>query len=409
MTFSTLATLTTFFSMEILFITHKYPPSVGGMEKQSFELTQRMKKHAVVHLLCCANGESKLHFFWQLKRNIQQKLDQHPGISMLHFNDGLAAAFCSGTEDFPGILRTVTLHGLDVVYPNAFFQKKILPRIGRFQGIIAVSQATAAACVERGIDPQKVHVIPNGVDHDLADYVPKSEEQQQFQRDYNIDFNGKRTLILMGRPVLRKGFSWFLRSVFPLLEKDFQVLIIGPFRREKPFSATLLKILPATFRKQLELLFGMPSDEDAVRDLLKSPELKGRVQHLGKLPLSDIMQIMSASTAFLMPNIQVEGDMEGFGLVCLEANLRGLPVIAANLEGITDAVQDGKNGWLLPSQNVGVWVAALSKLDYEPAASTAFGQQARQYVLDHFGWEKMTAEYYQYFEELLTKSRPNPL
>ena len=384
MTFSTLATLTTFFSMEILFITHKYPPSVGGMEKQSFELTQRMKKHAVVHLLCCANGESKLRFFWQLKRNIQQKLDQHPGISMLHFNDGLAAAFCSGTEDFPGILRTVTLHGLDVVYPNAFFQKKILPRIGRFQGIIAVSQATAAACVERGIEPQKVHVIPNGVDHDLADYVPSLEEKQQFQRDYNIDFNGKRTLILMGRPVLRKGFSWFLRSVFPLLPEDFQLLMIGPFRREKP-SNILLKILPATFRKQLELLFGMPSDEDAVQDLLQSPELAGRVRHLGKLPLNDIMQIMSASTAFLMPNIQVEGDMEGFGLVCLEANLRGLPVMAANLEGITDAVQDGKNGWLLPSQNVGVWVAALSKLDYEPAASTAL-RPAGQTVCTRSFW-----------------------
>jgi len=207
----------------------------------------------------------------------------------------------------------------------------------------------------------------------------------------------------MGRPVLRKGFSWFLRRVFPLLPDDFQVLIIGPFRRERPFSSVLLRCLPTTLRKQLELLFGMPSDEDALRMLLQSPALAGRVRHLGKLPLTDIMQIMSAATAFLMPNIRVEGDMEGFGLVCLEANLRGLPVVAANLEGITDAVHHEKNGWLLPDQTAMAWVDALTKLSSEPAANTAFGKQAKQYALDHFGWEKMTEAYYQYFAEIRTK------
>lgn len=370
------------------------------MEKQSFELTQRMKQHAMVHLLCCAAGESKLRFFWQLKNSIREQLRRHPGISILHFNDGLAAAFCSGADDFPGILRTVTLHGLDVVYPNRFYQRVLLPRIGRFHAIIAVSQATAAACIERGIDPQKVQVIPNGVDHDLAHYVPTPEAQQQFQRDYQLDFRGKRTLILMGRPVLRKGFSWFLGNVFPRLPADFQLLIIGPFRRERPFSAVLLQGLPAALRKQVELLFGLPSDEDALRLLLRAPAAQGRVRHLGKLPLPDIMQIMSAATAFLMPNIAVEGDMEGFGLVCLEANLRGLPVIAARLEGITDAVQQEKNGWLLPAQDVTTWVETLAGLGQEPASTTAFGQQARQYALDHFGWEKMTAEYYAHFEKM---------
>lgn len=371
------------------------------MEKQSFELTQRMRKHAVVHLLCCAPGQSKLRFFARLKKSIREKLRQHPGISILHFNDGLAAAFCTGADNFPGLRRVVTLHGLDVVYPNRWYQRVLLPRIGRFHAIIAVSQATAAACIERGIDPQKVHVIPNGVDHDLAYYVPTVEKQQQFHRDYQIDFGGKRTLILMGRPVLRKGFSWFLRAVFPLLPDDFQVLIIGPFRRKRPFSAVLLPCLPTALRKQLELLFGLPSDEDALRRLLRSPALMGRVRHLGKLPMTDIMQIMSAASAFLMPNIPVHGDMEGFGLVCLEANLRGLPVVAAALEGITDAVQHGKNGWLLPSQEPSAWVQQLTRLAHEPAATTAFGQQARQYVLDHFGWEKMTAEYYAHFEKLL--------
>jgi len=383
--------------MEILFVTHKYPPSIGGMEKQSFELTQGMKKHAQVHLLCCDGSESKVRFFWSLKRRIREKLKQHPGISILHFNDGLAAAFCSGEHDFPGLVRSVTLHGLDVVFPNSLFQRKILPRFRHFQSIIAVSQATAQACIQRGLSPEKITVIPNGVDHDIATYIPDAAAQQAFLDQYNSILTGKKTLILMGRPVLRKGFSWFLKSVFPQLAPEFQVLIIGPFREKRPLSAYLLDILPANFRKQLELMFGMPSDEDNLRSILKAPQLQGRVKHLGRLPFTDIMQIMSASHAFVMPNISVKGDMEGFGLVCLEANLRGLPVFAANLEGITDAVQDQKNGYLLPTQDSTAWLAALDAINQAPDFVKNFGLQARKYVLENFGWEKMTAAYFNHF------------
>jgi len=388
--------------MEILFITHKYPPSIGGMERQSFELTQRMKQHAVVHLLCCAGAAHKVRFFASLKRRIREKLRQHPGITILHFNDGLAAAFCSGAHDFPECIRTVTIHGLDIVFPNTVYQRYILPRFNRFQSVIAVSQATAQACVQRGIRPEKIKVIPNGVDHDIAFYEPSPADRAAFMEKYEGVFDGKITLVLMGRPVLRKGFSWFLQAVFPELPADFQVLIIGPFREKRPFSTTLLQLLPPFFRKQLELLFGLPSDEDNLRTLLRSPELQGRVRHLGKLPFTHVMQVMSAADAFVMPNIPVAGDMEGFGLVCLEANLRGLPVFAANLEGITEAVQDQKNGWLLPAGNTSAWLTALGMLHQNPAFIRSFGQQARQYVLENFGWEKMTVGYYAHFEGLDT-------
>jgi len=389
--------------MEVLFITHKYPPSIGGMEKQSFELTQRMKQHTVVHLLCCNGSESKVRFFWSLKKRIRAKLLQHPGISVLHFNDGLAAAFCSGARDFPEQIRSATLHGLDVVFPNAYFQRKILPRFNHFQSIIAVSQATAQACVERGIAPEKVTVIPNGVDHDIAFYEPDTAARQAFREKYQHVLQGRTTLVMMGRPVLRKGFSWFLRAVFPQIPADWQVLLIGPFRPKRPLSVVALHLLPAFLRKQLELLFGLPSDEDTLRVLLRSPTWQGRVKHLGRLPFPEILQLMSASQAFIMPNIPVAGDMEGFGLVCLEASLRGLPVFAADLEGITDAIHDGHNGWLIPTQDVGAWVAALKPLMTSPDSVRFFGQQAIQYTLAHFGWEKMVAAYFAHFEQLEAK------
>ncbi len=386
--------------MEILFITHKYPPTIGGMEKQSFELTQRMKQHATVHLLCCTSGESKVRFFWSLKKKIREKLQQHPGISILHFNDGLVAACCSGADDFPDRARVVTLHGLDVVFPSSFFQHKILPRFNNFQSIIAVSQATARACIERGINRKKVIVIPNGVDHDIAYYQPDTATRAEFQARYRQQISAQTTLVMMGRPVRRKGFSWFIKNVFPQLPADYKLLIIGPYRPKRPFSDYLLRLLPPSFRKQLELLFGMPSDEAALRVALKAPALQGRVEHVGKLPFNDILQIMSSANAFIMPNIPVSGDMEGFGLVCLEASLCGLPVFAANLEGITDAIQDQKNGWLLPAGDAAAWVTALTPLHEDPEMMHSFGAYARQHTLENFGWEKMALAYYVHFAYL---------
>jgi phosphatidylinositol alpha-1,6-mannosyltransferase len=386
--------------MEVLFITHKYPPSIGGMEKQSFELTQRMRQHAVVHLLYWNGSESKFRFFWSLKNRIRKILHQHPGISLLHFNDGLAAAFCSGSGDFPQCKRSVTLHGLDVVFPNSIFQRHILPRFNRFQSIVAVSRATADACIQRGISAEKIVVIHNGVDHNIASFEPDIGERQVFEQKYQALFSDKKTLLLMGRPVLRKGFSWFIQSVLPQLPKDFQVLIIGPFRDDQPLIANLMRSLPPTIRQQITLLFGMPTDEDNLRALLKTPEIRGRVRHLGKLPFSDILQIMSACHAFVMPNIPVAGDMEGFGLVALEANLRKLPVFAANLEGITASVHHQKNGWLLPTQSVPHWVKALEILEKDPAFVRNFGVNAMQYTQDNFSWEKMTTDYFNHFTKV---------
>jgi glycosyltransferase involved in cell wall biosynthesis len=386
--------------MEILFITHKYPPSIGGMEKQSYELTQRMQQHTGCHLLHWKASESKFRFFWTLKKRIRKQLRQHPGITLLHFNDGLAAAFCSGKNDFPGYVRTVTLHGLDVVFPNSIFQRYILPRFNRFQSIIAVSRATADACIQRGMHADKIVVIPNGVDHNIATFEPDEQAKRVFEEKYRPLLSGKKNLLLLGRPVLRKGFSWFIRSVLPLLPANYQVVIIGPYRTNHSLSDLLLHCLPSPIQKQVSLLFGMPTDENNLRQLLKSPGIRERVLHLGKLPFTDILQIMTACTAFMMPNIPVAGDMEGFGLVALEANLRTLPVFAAHLEGITAAIQDQKNGCLVPTQSVSGWLKALSILEKDPTWGHNFGCQAKQYTLENFSWEKMTSAYFTHFTKL---------
>ena len=386
--------------MEILFVSHKYPPAVGGMEKQSFELIQGMKRFSKVHTIVYEGGESKLRFFWMLRKRILQTCRENPGITAIHFNDGLMAAICAGHTGYEHLLRAVTLHGLEVVFPNRVYQRFILPRFNRFDLIIAVSQATAEACVQRGLSPEKVVVIPNGVDAALAETVKRSDFQQFMATKYDLDVQGRHILVAMGRSVRRKGFSWFIQQVVPKLKGNVVFLMIGPFRRRPGGFEIFLRYLPTFLRNQIALFAGFPTDEATIRQLLERPELQGKVRHLGKLPFEDIRQILAAADAFVMPNIPIERDMEGFGLVCLEACLCGAAVFASRIDGITEAIHDGKNGVLLPAGDAEAWANALNVQMENTSTSVVRTDAAKSYTLDHFGWDKMAGDYWEQLKKL---------
>ncbi len=219
-------------------------------------------------------------------------------------------------------------------------------------------------------------------------------------KKYDLDVQGRHILVAMGRSVRRKGFSWFIRQVVPKLQGDFVFLMIGPFQRKPGGFEIFLKYLPAFLSKQIALFAGFPTDEAAIRQLLAAPELHDKVRHLGKLPFEDIRQILSAADVFVMPNIPIEGDMEGFGLVCLEACLCGATVFASRQDGITEAIHDGKNGVLLPPGDPIAWTSALNALLENPAAFAVQKAAAKSYTLGHFGWDKMAEAYWAQFARL---------
>lgn len=386
--------------MNILFISHKYPPSIGGMERQSYHLIEGMTKYANVYKIVYTGDEPKLMFYTKLKSRIKKMLAAHPEIEMIHCNDGPTALLCSWLKSYTDIPLTVTLHGLDVVFPHPMYQQKGLERIKKFDQIIAVSQATADACLERGFTPDQVSVVPNGVDHDLLE-IPKDPNFGTYLKsNYEIDTTGKKVIVTVGRTVARKGFSWFIKNVMPLLDDDTIFLMIGPFNTEPDSTERVLQILPQKLSNDLQLMLGHPSDQPEIRAILQASKLKDRVFHLGKMPFKQMMQCLSFADLFVMPNLKVEGDFEGFGLVSLEAGLRGTPVLAANLEGIREAVHPGKNGALLPSGHPDIWTAAVKTILNQPELSKKKGKAAQQYIVETFSWDKMVDGYFRVFEKI---------
>ena len=376
--------------MEILFISHKYPPAIGGMEKHAFELRKRLESYFKVHPLIYDNQEGRLRFFFYLKKRVRSLLNAHPHIQLVYANDGLLASQLAWLKKESTVKVIATVHGLDVVHPNTFYQQFIKKNLSQLDHLVAVSRATKTACLRIGITPQNISVIKNGVDQELAQTVCQPNFLKAFAEQRNLPLANKKILVTMGRPVKRKGFSWFVKEVMPQLQDDIVLLMIGPRKNELPF---FWQYVPASLQTQIELATGMANDELALKESLQYPAIKDKVYEVGKLPFSEVLQLLAAADVFIMPNIQVAGDMEGFGLVALEAALCGTPILAANIEGIQDAVQDGQNGYLLPSKNEEAWVHRIQSLLADRVALQQFGQQARQFTLSNYSWEKMAAEY----------------
>lgn len=381
---------------EILCVTHKYPPSVGGMEKQSYELINGLHKYYNTHVIAYRNQGNKTGWFLQLRAKIKATLKAHPDIKLIHLNDGTMGAACLWLQKTTGIPVVVTYHGLDITFPLALYQRRIVPRLSKYAGAICVSEFTRSECLKRGFHEESTFTVRNGVDSAMGDVPFDAGIVEKLKSRYGIDVTGKHIILATGRPVKRKGFSWFLKNVMPLLGEDILFLMTGPMKDKPSFMEKGIEAMPGGHN--LQLLLGIASDTRDVTELLKVTK---NAHHLGKVPYDDLLQILSLADLFVMPNIRVEGDEEGFGLVALEASMRGTYVLASGIEGITDAVIDGQNGSLLPSGNAAAWAEKISTLLSDKAKLKMLSEQGKSFTRAHYSWELMVEGYKEVFDRLM--------
>ena len=103
----------------------------------------------------------------------------------------------------------------------------------------------------------------------------------------------------------------------------------------------------------------------------------------------------TAADIFMMPNIKVKGDMEGFGIVLLEANLHFTPVLCSDLEGMKDVVEQGINGIKVRSEHQEHYVMELEKL-LSNETLLHMSLMGCIHVWENFQWDKVAEQYIQY-------------
>jgi phosphatidylinositol alpha-1,6-mannosyltransferase len=287
-------------------------------------------------------------------------------VDCIHLGDALLAPMGLALKRLAGVPVTVSVHGLDVTYRNAFYQRAVGMALPRLDHVVAVSESTKAICIERW--PQladKTSVVPNGVDR--PDVAPTSELKW-----FKNLTEGKRVLLSVGRLVERKGVAWFVRQVLPRLPQDVILVVAGEGSHRREIEAAIL--------------------ETAMQD---------RVHLLGRVDNATLEALYARADAFVMPNVVVDGDVEGFGLVASESAIRGLPVLAANLQGIPEAIHHERNGLLLPAEDAPAWVAAVSNLlVMTPTEYRQMGSRVQQYTADVFSWQRSAARYIECFQRV---------
>ncbi len=386
--------------MEALFISYKHPPSIGGIQIQNKALVDSIEETNRVHRLIWDNRSPLPLFLTTAAVRAREILRANPAISVIHLCDALMGFFALPLRAMTDVPMVVTVHGLDVVLPIKLWEWAAVRQLNRLAAVVPVSEGTARACRERGIAPSKLRVVRNGVDISLGDIAPDPEFRAGLSAQLGVDLSSKRVLVHIGRAVRRKGLSWFLDQVLPRLDDDVVFLMIGPRNRATQQTADRLGLLPDSLEQKIIQLLALPLDEPEIQRVLAQRNLHGRAFELGALPFADMMQTLMLADLFVMPNVTVEGDAEGFGLVALEASMCGLPVLAAGMEGITDAIIDGGNGFHAPPEDADAWVTRLGELLGDRAELVRLGQRGKAFTQEHYAWRRMADGYREVFREV---------
>src|SRR5690606_21320998 len=107
-----------------------------------------------------------------------------------------------------------------------------------------------------------------------------------------------------------------------------------------------------------------------------------RVHLLGRVSEQQLTSVYRGSDLFVMPNVPIPGDMEGFGVVMLEAGANGLPTVGSDLEGIKDVIMPGSNGHLVPTENPEAFRAVVTHYVNDRDALNAASLRAERHVLE---------------------------
>ncbi len=368
--------------MRVLYISHCHPPegadlkSIGGMQRVSRQLEYYLTREVEVTPLVLATswtgiGIKTAFFLLRLLIRIPLAIHRHrPDIVL--FSSMVTSGLAVVLRAFVNVPFVGIAHGQDVTMPVRLYQFWLCRVFRALSGVICVSHATRDACVERGLDPAKAQALGNGFDvRDMNDRPDRSTALKVMRSRFGLD--GRPILLTVGRMVRRKGHEWFIRHVLSKINHDVQYLIIGDGPEWK-----------------------------AIRKAADETDTGGRIRMLGRQPDDVLKHAYVAADIFIMPNVPVPGDMEGFGVVLLEANLAGTPVIASDLEGIRDVVSNGINGWRIPPMNAQSFAAAVDNVLQSDL--DALSKRASDHVATTFSWESVTRQYVRFLNDVM-KSR----
>ncbi len=380
--------------LSILFISRKHPPSVGGMQRLSYQLVTHMRARATVQTITCGGSQLALPLF--LVAAFLRGLFLARRVQVIHAGDPLVTPVALALARLYRLPVVVTVHGLDITFNFPGYQALVPPLVRRCDHVICISAGTHADAIARGIAPERCSIIYPGLDAP-AEAPSREVARARIEALLGEPIAGRTLWLTVGRLVPRKGVAWFIEHVLPRVHEAASPGESAASQGKSEALQGKSEALPFAY-----LVVGDGPEMPRLRALVAELGLADRVYLLGRLSDADLVQVYAGADVFIMPNIPQPNDREGFGIVAIEAAVHGLPVIGARLEGIPDAVIEGESGVLLPPGDAGAWSAFLQRTLAEPALLDDLRGCAQAAVLERFGWDRMAEAYERVFREAMS-------
>ena len=264
------------------------------------------------------------------------------------------------------------LHGLDIIADSRIYQWVFVPFLKHADLVICNSKNTARLAVEHGVDADKIVIVNPGVNINVATMPHALAKQQR-------GLQGKTVLLSVGRLMPRKGLAEFVEHCFVNLaaaDNDLLLLVVGSEPAQalnRPKESVLTRIEAA----------------------VASQGVSEQVMLLGHADDDDLAILYAAADVFVFPLIEMRGDVEGFGMVAVEAAVHGTPTVAFDCGGVSDAVVDGVNGALVDADDYAGFGNAIKRVveaDMRDSARKFAGQ---------FSWDNYCAQVEQGIQKVL--------
>lgn len=370
--------------MRLLFVTQDFPPDVGGIQTYSWELVRRWAQEVAVHVVApdrpdaaeidasLAASISRVDSAPEMlplrgiPTVIREARDRQPDIAFHAQWQTVGASFLSRRlTGYPHRI-VCAAHGRELLFNPA---ASVAVARGGYDGLrrlllripdlfVPVSRYTAGLLHREGVDPSRTRVVPNGVDPERF----RPADAGDLRRRLGV---GDRPMLLtVGRLVARKGMDTTIRAL-PSLQRqvpDVRYVIVGS-----------------------------GPDRDRLGDLVDTVGVRDAVHFAGQVPWKDLLLYYNAADIFVMPSREDPPDVEGFGLVFLEANACGTPAVGAASGGVPDAIVDGETGRLVPPADPDALAAVLGELLQDPDRVQAMGRAGRRRAEGEASWDEIAA------------------
>jgi len=370
--------------MGSLLMTSTFLPRIGGRELYLHNLFSRFPMGEAVVVTYDREGDwqtfdrrsslpvirvnqDDFHWYFQGRRErlkwfaFLAKLCLQEHVDVVHCGlaipDGMSGWLLKKVLGKPYVVYTYAKEILEP-WPTEWHRRKFQWVLRGADRVVTISKYTEGRLVQLGVDPSRIVMVYPGVDH--RTFHPETAAAHAIRVRHGIS-DGQPVLLTVARLVLRKGHDKVIEALATISEQvpDIVYLVVG----EGP-------------------------EADRLQMYARDRGVGDRLIFAGPVPDDELPAYYNAADVFIMPNRDEGTDVEGFGIVFLEANACGKPVIGGRSGGAVDAIADGETGYLVDPCSPPDIAQSAVRLLSDPALARRMGERGRERARQDFSWDR---------------------